>query len=83
MVAIASLVVSGVFAVWSQVQARRRAEPVAWPFWFFLAIFISSIPMVFFDEVAAAKTGAAVVSSALFLYALSLMARGKSLNRGT
>jgi hypothetical protein len=83
MLAIVSLVFSSVGAVLSMRQTHRRAQPLAWSFWFFLAVFISSVPMVFFDDLAMVKTAAAVISGALFLFALSLMARGTAPDRGT
>ncbi len=82
MLAIVSLVVSLIGAVFSIRQARRRAEPLAWTFWFYVAVFVSSVPMVFFDDLATVKTVAAIISGALFLFALSLMARSTSLDRG-
>ncbi|WP_439642519.1 hypothetical protein [Gemmatimonas sp.] len=82
MLAIVSLVGSLIGGVWAMRQTCGRAQPPGWAFGFFVAVFISSVPMVFFDDSARVKTAAAVISGALFLFALSLMARHTSLDRG-
>ena len=64
-------------------QARGRVRPLRWGFWFYLALLVSSVPPVFFDNHATVKTVAAVVSLTLFLYVFSLMARGDALDQGS
>ena len=83
MLDIVILIGSLVGTVLSVRHVRGRAQPLAWTFWFFLALLISSVAAVFFDDLETVKEVAAAISIALMLFSLSLMARSTSLDRGS